>query len=219
MSSKEKIGDYIIERIIGEGKYGKVKLAIHSITKEKVAIKIMEKSKIKTKEDEERVEEEINCLKEINNINIVQFYEIIEDLKNYYLILEYISGGELFSYIIKNEKLDEQTSSFFLYQIINGIKAIHEKKICHRDLKPENILLDKNKKILKIIDFGLAKKYNGYLSTPCGSPSYVPPEIIKGLIYNSKLVDIWSSGIYYMLWYLDVYLLMNKMMSFYLKKY
>ena len=195
MSSKEKIGDYIIERIIGEGKYGKVKLAIHSITKEKVAIKIMEKSKIKTKEDEERVEEEINCLKEINNINIVQFYEIIEDLKNYYLILEYISGGELFSYIIKNEKLDEQTSSFFLYQIINGIKAIHEKKICHRDLKPENILLDKNKKILKIIDFGLAKKYNGYLSTPCGSPSYVPPEIIKGLIYNSKLVDIWSSGI------------------------
>ena len=105
-----------------------------------MAIKIIEKSKIKTKEDEERVEEEIKCLKEINHINIVQFYEIIEDLKNYYLILEYISGGELFSYIIKNEKLDEQTSSFFLYQIINGIKAIHEKGICHRDLKPENII-------------------------------------------------------------------------------
>ena len=195
MSKLRELGDYIIQKTIGEGTFGKVKLGIHKLTKESVAIKILEKSKIKSEEELKRITEEINNLKEINNINIVQLYEILEDKNNYYLILEYSSGGELFSYIINEEKLNEQQSSFFLYQIINAVNEIHKKKICHRDIKPENILLDEKKQILKLIDFGLSKKYTGYLSTPCGSPSYVAPEMIKGLIYDSLLIDIWSCGI------------------------
>ena len=195
MSNIKELDDYIIQTTIGKGTFGKVNLGIHKLTNEAVAIKILEKSKIKTEENLKRINEEINNLKEINNINIVQLYEILEDKNNYYLIFEYISGGELFSYIINEERLNEQQSSFFLYQIINAVNEIHKKNICHRDIKPENILLDEKKQFLKLIDFGLSKKYSGYLSTPCGSPSYVAPEMIKGLIYDSLFVDIWSCGI------------------------
>ena len=196
MSKSDKIGNYQIQKIIGEGTFGKVKLARDLITKENVAIKILEKSKIKTKEELERINQEINSLKEINHLNIIELYEILEDEKNYYLILEYMNGGELFSYIIKNERLNEEITSYFLYQIIKGIQSIHEKKICHRDLKPENILLDNENQIIKIIDFGLSKKYNNnLLSTQCGSICYTAPEIIKGLKYNGLKSDIWSCGI------------------------
>ena len=196
MSKSDKIGNYQIQKIIGEGTFGKVKLARDIITKENVAIKILEKSKIKTNEELERINQEINSLKELNHLNIIELYEILEDEKNYYLILEYMTGGELFSYIIKNEKLNEEITSYFLYQIIKGIQSIHDKKICHRDLKPENILLDNENQIIKIIDFGLSKKYNNnLLSTQCGSICYTAPEIIKGLKYNGLKSDIWSCGI------------------------
>ena len=196
MSKSDKIGNYQIQKIIGEGTFGKVKLARDLITKENVAIKILEKSKIKTNEELERINQEINSLKEINHLNIIDLYEILEDEKNYYLILEYMTGGELFSYIIKNERLNEEITSYFLYQIIKGIQIMHEKKICHRDLKPENILLDNENQIIKISDFGLSKKYNNnLLSTQCGSICYTSPEIIKGLKYNGLKSDIWSCGI------------------------
>ena len=110
--------------------------------------------------------------------------------------MEYANGGELFNYIVKNDYLSEEESSYFFIQIIKSIEFIHSHKICHRDIKPENLLLTGNKKkILKLIDFGLSNEYQKLLSTPCGSPCYAAPEMIKGFKYNGLLIDIWASGI------------------------
>ena len=110
--------------------------------------------------------------------------------------MEYCKHGELFDYIVKNEKLSEEESSIFFYQLINGIEYIHSKGISHRDLKPENLLLAENK-ILKIIDFGLSHEFEGeeLLKTKCGSPSYAAPEIICCPSYDGFKVDVWCCGI------------------------
>ena len=101
--NKNILRNYQFIRTIGEGTFGKVKLSIHIPTKEYVAIKILEKSRIHDKEELERVEKEIKYLKELNHPNIVQIYEVIEDkLQYFYIVMEYVSGGELFNYIVIN---------------------------------------------------------------------------------------------------------------------
>ena len=194
-----KIGNYEIIKTIGEGTFGKVKLAKNIPTNELVAIKILEKAKLNDKEDLNNIMKEIKFLKTFNHINIISLYEIIETEMNYYIIMEY-AENELFSYIVENNYLDEETASFFFIQIIFSIEYIKKKKkIAHRDLKPENILLTNNNEIIKIIDFGLANIYknkkNELLETSCGSPCYAAPEMILGKKYYGIDVDIWSSGI------------------------
>ena len=197
MSNKEnqdRIGNYQFIKTIGEGTFGKVKLSIHLPTKEYVAIKILEKSKIQEKEELIRIEREIKYLKMLNHPNIIQIYEVIDNPKGFYIVMEYVSGGELFNYIVDHEKLAEEEASFFFTQLIYGIKEIHKKKICHRDIKPENLLLTE-KKVIKIIDFGLSNEYINTLSTKCGSPCYAAPEMIRGMNYNGLMIDIWACGI------------------------
>ena len=190
----KKIGNYFFLKTIGEGTFGKVKLSIHMPTGEYVAIKILEKSRIHEKEELERVEKEIKYLKNFNHINIIQIYEVIETDQDFYIVMEYVTGGELFNYIVNNEKLSEKEASFFFVQLIYGIKEIHTKKICHRDIKPENLLLTENK-IIKIIDFGLSNEYSDFLTTQCGSPCYAAPEMIRGMKYNGLMIDLWACGI------------------------
>ena len=194
MSDKNVITNYKYIKTIGEGTFGKVKLATHILTGEKVAIKILEKNLIKGKSEYERIEREIKYLKLFNHPNIIQIYEVIESSSSFFIVMEYAPGGELFNYIVQKEKLSEEESSFYLYQIIQGVKEIHKKKICHRDIKPENLLFTKNK-ILKIIDFGLSSEYENYLTTPCGSPCYASPEMIRGKKYNGLSIDLWACGI------------------------
>ena len=188
--------DYEIKGILGHGTFSKVKLGINKITKKKVAIKIIDKKFILDKNNYERIKREIYILKKSNHPNIIKVYEIKEDSKNYYIIMEYCQYGELFQQIISQRHLDLNTSSFYFFQLINGLCYLHAHNIIHRDLKPENILIGENK-ILKIIDFGLSN-FSGkdeYLTTPCGSPSYAPPEMIGGKKYNGMMGDIWSCGI------------------------
>ena len=194
MDEPQLLENYNFIKTIGEGTFGKVKLAIHKPTNEEVAIKILEKSKIKKQKELERIEKEIKYMKMLNHPNIVKIYEIIEDNNNFYISMEYVPGGELFTYIVKNKHLDEKEASFFYAQIIHIIQEIHKHRICHRDLKPENLLLTNNK-TLKIIDFGLSNEYNDYLETPCGSPCYASPEIIKGQKYSGLSIDLWASGV------------------------
>jgi 5'-AMP-activated protein kinase catalytic alpha subunit len=114
-----------------------------------------------------------------------------------YIIMEYICGRELFEYIIYNKKLSELEACKLYQQIISGIEYLGKIRVVHRDLKPENLLLDNKKRIL-ITDFGLSilsENYNQQLSTPCGTPSYSPPEMLKGKKYNGVCSDIWSCGI------------------------
>ena len=194
--NKKIIDEYVIKETIGKGTFSTVKLGEHIKTKEKVAIKILNKEKIKATEDLVRIKREFKILSMMDHPNIIKTYKISENTKNYYIIMEYCDGGELFNYIVEKEKLDQNEASMFFYQLINALEYIHSLGIAHRDLKPENLLLVENK-IIKIIDFGLSNYFNGEkpLETPCGSPSYASPEIIKGENYNGFSIDIWASGI------------------------
>ena len=190
-----EIKNYLFQKDIGEGNFGKVKLGIFKPTGEEFAIKILNKSKIKIKM-KNSIFKENEIITRFNHINVVYVFQILEDSQNYYIIMEYCKHGELFDYIVKNEKLSEEEASIFFYQLINGIEYIHSKGISHRDLKPENLLLAENK-ILKIIDFGLSHEFEGneLLKTKCGSPSYAAPEIICCPYYDGFKVDVWCCGI------------------------
>ena len=190
------IGDYILKHTIGKGTFSRVKLGINKNTGEKVAIKILDKKKIIEKSDLERILREMKMLSELENEHIIKVYQIYENENHYLIIMEYCEGGELFNYIVEKQRLSENESAFFYYQIIQGVDYIHEQGIAHRDLKPENLLLDKNKKI-KIIDFGLSNYFDGVqkLETPCGSPCYASPEMVGGERYNGFFIDIWATGI------------------------
>ena len=195
---KNDINQYQIKEIIGEGMFGKVKLAIHLITKEKVAIKIFDKGKIKSQKEKQYIEREISILKKLNHYNTIKLYNIIQNDEYIFLIQEYISDKELLHFIENNDNLSEKDICKLYQQIISGIEYLHEMGIAHRDLKLENILLN-YKKDIKIIDFGLSNNYDRdmdeLLHSSCGSPCYAAPEMIRGMEYRGLNTDIWSSGI------------------------
>ncbi|XP_050542593.1 maternal embryonic leucine zipper kinase-like [Daktulosphaira vitifoliae] len=187
---------YVLDRTIGTGGFGKVKLATHTLTGEKVAIKIMDKNKLG--KDLPRVKLEISALKSLSHPNICKLYQVIETESHCYVIMEYCSGGELFDHIVEKSRLSEMESRMFFRQIISAVSYLHENGYAHRDLKPENVLLDKDQN-LKLIDFGLCAKPQGgmesLLLTSCGSPTYAAPELIQGVKYHGSEVDIWSMGV------------------------
>ena len=194
-------GNYYLEETIGEGAFAKVKLAVHIPTGEKVAIKILNKEHLFEDESESndinKIRKEINILKRIRHKNIIQLYEIMESKSNLYIVMEYCENKELFDYIVYKKYLKEKEACRLFQQIIDGVEYLHLSNITHRDLKPENLLLDKNNRI-KISDFGLsflADNINTLLETPCGTPSYAPPEMLRGEKYNGVFSDIWSCGI------------------------
>eukprot|EP00443_Scrippsiella_acuminata_P086144 CAMPEP_0115460390 /NCGR_PEP_ID=MMETSP0271-20121206/46753_1 /TAXON_ID=71861 /ORGANISM="Scrippsiella trochoidea, Strain CCMP3099" /LENGTH=346 /DNA_ID=CAMNT_0002887083 /DNA_START=24 /DNA_END=1061 /DNA_ORIENTATION=- len=196
-ASSSSCGHYILQKTIGEGTFGKVKLGMHILTGERVAVKILEKERIAGIADAERVAREIHILKLLRKSrHIVQLYEIIEAPRQLYLIMEYASGGELFDYIVENQRAEERQACRFLHQILAGVERVHEHRVVHRDLKPENLLLT-DKKDIKIVDFGLSNthKPGQLLRTACGSPCYAAPEMISNKDYVPPLVDIWSCGV------------------------
>ena len=189
------INNYRMKKEIGEGNFGKVKLAEFIPTGEEFAIKILNKEKIKKKMKNVNLREN-EIITKLNHINIVFVFNIIDTPENYYIIMEYCKLGELFDYIVKKKRLSEEEASVFFYQLINGVDYMHSKGIAHRDLKPENLLLTEDK-ILKIIDFGLSHEFqeDQFLKTKCGSPSYAAPEIIARENYDGFKIDIWCCGI------------------------
>ena len=192
----DDLQEYNIEDIIGSGTFSTVRIGINKKTKEKVAIKILDKSKIKNENDYMKIHREINMLKILKHPNVIKIHKICENANYLYIIMEFCEKGELFDYIVKSQYLNEDEASFFYYQLINGLEYIHKNNIVHRDLKPENLLLTSNN-TLKIIDFGLSNYFfpNNLLNTPCGSPCYVSPEMVNGEKYNGFKNDIWSTGI------------------------
>ena len=196
--NKENIvlSDYEIKGILGKGTFSKVKLGVNKKTNEKVAIKIIDKQFTLNKHNYERIKREISILKNCNHPNVIKVYDSKDDSNNFYFVMEYCKYGELFLHIVNNKRLNDKESSFYFFQLINGLNYLHVNEIVHRDLKPENLLISSGQ-ILKIIDFGLSNYSieNQLLNTPCGSPSYASPEMIKGKKYNGKISDIWSCGV------------------------
>ena len=126
------INEYAIKETIGKGAFSKVKLGINKITGEKVAIKILDKKKIKMNSENKRIQRELNILKKLSHINIVKVIQIKEDMDNIYIIMDYIENN-LFYYILNNKYLSESESSFYFYQLISGLDYIHSQGIVHRD--------------------------------------------------------------------------------------
>ena len=193
-----RIGNYLIKKTLGKGTFGKVKLGIYLPKNKIVAIKIIEKRKIREEDDLIRLKREFEMLTQFNHPNVVSISEIFESLEAYFTVMEFCEGGELFNYIVKNKYLSEEKSAFFYYQLISGLEYIHSLGIVHRDLKPENLLLTHDY-ILKIIDFGLSNYFKDdqlqLLETPCGSPCYASPEMLSGKNYDGFKIDIWATGI------------------------
>ena len=189
------INNYEFKKTIGEGNFAKVKLSIFKPTNEELAIKIINKNKLKQKM-RNTLFRETEIISKLKHPNIITVFQMLEDQENFYIIMENCKNGELFDYIVKNQNLSENEAALFFYQLINGVEYIHSRNIVHRDLKPENLLLTENK-IIKIIDFGLSHPFDGsvLLKTKCGSPSYAAPEIITCTEYNGFKTDIWCCGV------------------------
>ena len=159
-------------------------------------MKILNKAKIKQLGMEEKVQREINILHLCTHPHIIRLYEVIDTPTDIFLVNEYVSGGELFDYIVSKGRLSADEARNFFHQIISGVEYCHFQKIVHRDLKPENLLLDANDNI-KIADFGLSNlmRDGDFLRTSCGSPNYAAPEVISGHLYAGPEVDVWSCGV------------------------
>ncbi|XP_051906008.1 5'-AMP-activated protein kinase catalytic subunit alpha-1 [Hippocampus zosterae] len=191
-----KIGHYILGDTLGVGTFGKVKVGQHELTKHQVAVKILNRQKIRSLDVVGKIRREIQNLKLFRHPHIIKLYQVISTPTDIFMVMEYVSGGELFDYILKNGKLDEKESRRLFQQIISAVDYCHRHMVVHRDLKPENVLLDAHKNA-KIADFGLSNMMSDgeFLRTSCGSPNYAAPEVISGRLYAGPEVDIWSSGV------------------------
>ncbi|RKF61940.1 Sucrose non-fermenting protein kinase 1 [Erysiphe neolycopersici] len=191
----QRIGAYQIVRTLGEGSFGKVKLATHRDTHQQVALKIIARKKLISRDMAGRVEREIEYLQLLRHPHIIKLYTVIKSQVEIIMVLEY-AGGELFDYIVQHGKMKEDEARRFFQQIICAVEYCHRHKIVHRDLKPENLLLDEYLNV-KIADFGLSNIMTdgNFLKTSCGSPNYAAPEVINGKLYAGPEVDVWSCGV------------------------
>ncbi|KAF9225155.1 Pkinase-domain-containing protein [Gyrodon lividus] len=193
--SASKLGEYTVIGDIAEGTFGKVKMAMHTITGQKVAMKYISKAVIHMTKTKTRVQREVEYMRTLRHPHIIKLYEVISTPTDIIIVLEY-AGGELFNYIVANGRMPEPRARKFFQQLISGIEYSHKLKIVHRDLKPENVLLDDDLNV-KIADFGLSNeiKDGDFLKTSCGSPNYAAPEVIRGGFYTGPEIDVWSCGV------------------------
>jgi serine/threonine protein kinase len=195
---KNLLDQYNIKEKIGKGKFGLVKYGIQKETNRPVAIKIMAKKNMK-KQDLELAKTEIDILKICKHPNIIKLYDTFDNSDYIYIVMEYCSGGDLFSYIEKrNYKLNEFKAAEIIHKLSMAVYYLHSYGIIHRDLKPENILMtdESENADIRLLDFGLSKIIgpNEKCLEPFGTLSFVAPEVLKGKPYD-KSVDLWSIGI------------------------
>ena len=187
----------IEEDILGEGGYSVVRLATCINNRSaKVAVKIINRGSLDNK-TETYLRREVAVMKKLNHSSIVKFYGAYEDTGFYFIVLEYLEGGELFDRISEKVFYNENDARVILFTILEAVKYCHDSNVVHRDLKPENLLLctkDDDAK-LKLADFGFAVVCDGFTITDCcGSPEYMAPEVLSSIPYG-KPADMWSLGV------------------------
>ncbi|XP_060848619.1 calcium/calmodulin-dependent protein kinase type 1 isoform X2 [Rhopalosiphum padi] len=187
---------YDVKDLLGTGAFSEVRLAVSKERpNEMYAVKIIDKKALKGKEDS--LDNEIKVLRRLTHPNIVQLLETFEDKSKVYLIMELVTGGELFDRIVQKGSYTEKDAAHLIRQVLGAVDYMHEQGVVHRDLKPENLLYystDDDSKIM-ISDFGLSKiEDSGVMATACGTPGYVAPEVLAQKPYG-KAVDVWSIGV------------------------
>ena len=189
------IGDYVFDRTVGEGQFGKVKVATHKLSGMRVAIKIINKLKL-TAETIRMVHREVAIMKMLRHPNIIRLYEVIDTPALLFLVMEYAPGGEVMDLIAAHGRLRECDAVRFFAQTAYALAYCHSRRTVHRDVKAENLLLDAQMNV-KLIDFGLSNVYDprDVLKTFCGSPTYASPELVQRRAYTGPEVDCWSLGV------------------------
>lgn len=190
--------DYKLGGVLGTGAFAQVRKVTNRKTKVVRAMKLVEKKKLTNEEEKEKFMAEIQILKQLDHPNILKIFEFYQDKKNYYLIIELCTGGELFDKIIEQGSFSEKEASYVMKQLLGAVYYAHSRNIAHRDLKPENILLDITSDggyNIKVIDWGTAKNFdpNKKMTEKFGTAYYIAPEVLKQK-YDEKC-DIWSCGV------------------------
>lgn len=199
-----ELGSYTLGRVLGEGTFGQVRLAVHKVTHVHYAVKIINLNLIQQSRMAEQLKREISILRRLQHVNVVNLVEVLRNKKFFFLVTELIDGGDLFDRLADKRILSEQEARLYFTQIGQALEYCHRAGVCHRDLKLENVLITREG-IVKLADFGFAnifvdQEHEILLKTTCGTPAYIAPEILKHAPYHGERVDVWSCGIilYYM---------------------
>ncbi|RVE66397.1 hypothetical protein OJAV_G00106830 [Oryzias javanicus] len=190
-------GLYDLDKTLGRGHFAVVKLARHVFTGEKVAVKVIDKTKLDPVA-RGHLFQEVRCMKMVQHPNVVRLYEVIDTATKLYLILELGDGGDMYDCIMKHEGgLSEEVAKCYFAQIVHAISYCHRLHVVHRDLKPENVVFLEKQGVVKLTDFGFSNRFQPgkKLNTSCGSLAYSAPEILLGDEYDAPAVDIWSLGV------------------------
>merc|ERR1711953_1230553 len=186
---------YDMKDVLGTGAFSQVRLAECREDGQMYAIKVIDKKALKGKEDS--LENEIRVLRRLDHPNVVKLLEAYESRTCVYLVMELVTGGELFDRIVEKGSYTEKDAVDLIKQVLSAVAYMHSEGVVHRDLKPENLLYhssDEDSKIM-ISDFGLSKmEDSGIMATACGTPGYVAPEVLAQKPYG-KAVDVWSIGV------------------------
>ncbi|XP_053127522.1 SNF-related serine/threonine-protein kinase-like [Hemicordylus capensis] len=197
LSEGKIAGLYDLERTLGKGHFAVVKLARHVFTGERVAVKVIDKSKLDGGAATQLLQE-VRCMKLVQHPNVVRLYEVIDTHSKLYLILELGDGGDMFDHIMRHEGgLAEGQAKHYFAQIVHAISYCHRLHVVHRDLKPENVVFFQEQGVVKLTDFGFSNCFQPgtMLTTSCGSLAYSAPEILLGDEYEAPAVDVWSLGV------------------------
>ncbi|KAF9969231.1 serine/threonine protein kinase psk1 [Actinomortierella ambigua] len=191
--------DFDLLKVIGRGSYGKVYLVRHRATQALYAMKVLKKASIVVhSKDTESTMSERKILEAIRHPFIVKLHFAFQTDHRLYLILEYASGGELFTHLATERMFSEEHTAFYAAQLVLALEHLHSLGIIYRDLKPENIMLDAEGNAV-LTDFGLSKvpleSSDGRTNTVCGTIEYMAPEVVCGKVHYDRTVDWWSLGV------------------------
>jgi len=191
-----RLPGYLLGKVVGEGGFCKVRAAIHRVTGAKTAVKLIEKAKLRDPEDRARLGREIKVLKRLSHRHVIRLFDVVEDARWVFCVMEYADGGSLLDHVRARRRVPEPEAARFAYQLCQALACCHASGVAHRDVKLENVLLDARRDV-KLIDFGLAAftSPGRKLETHCGSPSYAAPEIVQRKPYDGPPVDVWSTGV------------------------
>lgn len=184
------VGNYTLQRFVGQGSYGKVRLATHRLTNTRVAVKQIPKAHIAS------LTREIHHHRRLHHPHVVQLLEVLETESYIWMVSELCSGGELYDYLVERGSIPEPEARMLFGQLCLAVAYIHSVGIVHRDLKLENILLDEDCNV-KLSDFGFTREFEArqFMHTRCGTTAYAAPEMLAGYRYLGQEVDIWSLGV------------------------
>jgi len=195
---------YTLGDELGRGRFSVVQAATHKQEGSRYAVKVVDNSSLDDEENLESLETEIKILRQLSHPHIVQLKEVVHTAENTYIVMELLSGGELFNRIVDKGCYPEKEAAELFAQICISLDYLHSRDIVHRDVKPENILfVSSESSDMKLIDFGYAGLWreDKQLTGLCGTPDYVAPEVLtwyddddNGTPYG-KGSDLWSLGV------------------------